>query len=196
MNKEISSNKNSSNENMKNLTEENIYLKEKFSKIENVMYNFQQTLQYIVWTLEMLKVGLLNEFSNRQSRNHNLMLFHLPEETYNSLSDFERLKSIFRIMEVNIEWPRFTRVGKLSEHGRPIKLFLPNTINILDVIRAQTKLILSSEFKDIRFTTDRTPNQRHQMNLLKQELKQYGSPNTVIKFINGNPTIVNHNYTI
>lgn len=181
-------------ERMKNLAAENAFLKQKVVELDSkIGWLERYALNFPV----IAQIDIINEIADRQMRSQNVVMYHLPEEIYNpfetSVSDYDRVKSIFKVMELDIESFKFSRIGRPSERDRPIKIFFDDTVNMKDVIRAQTKLLLSSDFSGIRLVADRTQKQRMHMSLLKRELKcrqQNGEPNLAIKFIKGNPVII------
>jgi len=99
-------------------------------------------------------------------------------------------------MELNIEPIRFFRLGNPSTRARPLKITLNDTENVFNVLRAQSKIRSSDEFKELlRFSSDRTLKQREQMSTLRQELetrRSNGGNNIIIKYIKGNPVIINN----
>lgn len=97
-------------------------------------------------------------------------------------------------MKIDYNPINFNRLGKPSDRTRPFKITVTDTKNIFEKLRAQSKLRHSPDFKDLRFTSDRTIKQREQMALLRKELKarlEKGEIDIIIKYTKGNPQIIN-----
>ncbi|KAF0715110.1 Reverse transcriptase domain-containing protein, partial [Aphis craccivora] len=109
----------------------------------------------------------------RQSRSNNIILFNLPEPTNapETKPDIKQLKLIFNEMELNFEPIKYFRLGNPSIPIRPLKITFNDDKNVFDILRAQSKVCSSNAFKEIRFSSDRTTQQREQMSKLHQELE-------------------------
>ncbi|CAI6376456.1 unnamed protein product [Macrosiphum euphorbiae] len=178
---------------IKKLSDDNASLNGKVSQLELKIKNLEQNA---LSTPKTTHLDIINEIADRQSRTNNIILFNLPEATDPSKikPDSERLKLIFNEMELNIEPIRFFRLGNPSTRARPLKITLNDTENVFNVLRAQSKIRSSDEFKELRFSSDRTLKQREQMSKLRQELetrRSNGENNIIIKYIKGNPVINN-----
>jgi len=98
-------------------------------------------------------------------------LYNLPENlnnTQNPISDGDSLKLIFKEMKVDYSPINFNRLGKPSDRTRPLKITLADTKSVFEAL-AQSILRHSPDFKDIRFSSDRTIKQREQMALPTSE---------------------------
>jgi len=175
------------------LATENSFLKTKISELENKLIEIEKT----TLTTQFDELNILNELTDRQSRAQNIILYNLPENlnnTQNPISDGDSLKLIFKEMKVDYNPINFNRLGKPSERTRPLKITLADTKSVFETLRAQSSLRHSPDFKDIRFSSDRTIKQREQMALLRKELesrREKGETNIIIKYIKGNPQIIN-----
>jgi len=173
---------------------DNVLLNNKISHLELKVQNLEQNASSIPNTTHF---DIINEIVDRQSRSNNIILFNLPEPTNvpETKPDIEQLKLIFNEMELNIEPIKFFQLGNLSTRIRPLKITFNNTKNVFNILRVQPKVRSSSEFKEIRFSSDRTIKQREQMSKLRQELEtrhNNGEQNIIIKYIKGNPAIINN----
>ncbi|CAI6353027.1 unnamed protein product [Macrosiphum euphorbiae] len=175
------------------LATENSFLKTKISELENKLIQIEKT----TLTTQLDELNILNELADRQSRAQNIILYNLPENLNNTqipISDGDNLKLIFKEMKVDYNPINFNRLGKPSDRTRPLKITLADKKSIFETLRAQSTLRHSPDFKDIRFSSDRTIKQREQMALLRKELesrREKGETNIIIKYIKGNPQIIN-----
>jgi len=181
------------NKRFDDLSTENSFLKTKISELESKLIEIEKT----TLTTQFDELNILNELTVRQSRAQNIILYNLPENlnnTQNPISDGDSLKLIFKEMKVNYNPINFNRLGKPSDRTRPLKITLADTKSVLETLRAQSTLRHSPDFKDIRFSSDRTIKQREQMTLLRKELesrREKGETNIIIKYIKGVPQIIN-----
>ncbi|CAI6372167.1 unnamed protein product [Macrosiphum euphorbiae] len=175
------------------LATENSFLKTKISELENKLIQIEKT----TLTTQLDELNILNELADRQSRAQNIILYNLTENLNNTqipISDGDNLKLIFKEMKVDYNPINFNRLGKPSDRTRPLKITLADKKSIFETLRAQSTLRHSPDFKDIRFSSDRTIKQREQMALLRKELesrREEGETNIIIKYIKGNPQIIN-----
>jgi len=175
------------------LATENSFLKTKISELENKLIEIEKTSI----NTQLDELNILNELADRQSRPQNIILYNLPKNlnnTQNPISDGDSLKLIFKEMKVDYSTINFNRLGKTSDRTRPLKITLADTKFILETLHAQSILRHSPDFKDIRFSSDRTIKQREQMALLRKKLesrREKGETNIIIKYIKGNPQIIN-----
>jgi hypothetical protein len=175
------------------LSAENTALNTKVSNLENKIIEIEKNSTS---NSQISEIDLINELVERQSRAQNIILFNLPENsnnTHNQTSDEDRIKLIFTEMGINFNPIKFFRLGKPSTRPRPIKITLLDTTSVFEVLRAQSKLRLSTDFKDLRFSSDRTIKQREIMSSLRKQLesrRNNGETNIIIKYIKGNPVIV------
>ncbi|XP_050540505.1 uncharacterized protein LOC126905115 [Daktulosphaira vitifoliae] len=176
---------------IKKITDENILLNNKVSQLELKIKNFEQNTTS---TSNTTHFDIINEIADRQSRINNIILFNLPEPT-ETKPDSDQIKLILDEMELKIQPVRYFRLGNPSSRTRPLKITFNDTKNVFDILRAQSKIRSSNQFKEIRFSSDRTMKQREQMSKLRQELesrRNNGEQNIIIKYIKGNPTIINN----
>jgi len=179
---------------IKKISDDNVLINNKISHLELKVQNLEQNASSIPNTTQF---DIINEIADRQSRSNNIILFNLPEPTNGPQTkpDIEQLKLIFNEMELNIEPIKCFRLGNPSTRTRPLKITFNDAKNVFDILRAQSKVRSSNEFKEIRFSSDRTIKQRELMSKLRLELetrRNNGEQNIIIKYIRGNPTIVNN----
>jgi len=165
---------------IKKLSNDNALLNGNVSQLELKMLYHPRKHHILIY--------LINEIAYRQSRINNIILFNFPEAIDPSKikPDSDRLKLIFNEMKLNIEPIRFFRLGNPSTQARPLKITLTDTENVFNVLRAQSKIRSSDEFKELRFSSDHTVKQREQMSILRQELetrRSNGENNIIIKYI-------------
>jgi len=92
-------------------------------------------------------------------------------------------------MGINFNPIKFFRLGKPSTRPRPIKI----TQSVFEVLRVQTKLRLSPDFIDLRFSSDRTVKQREIISSLRKQLesrRNNGETNIIIKYIKENHVFI------
>jgi len=141
-------------------------------------------------------LDIINEILDRQSRANNVLLFNFPEKLPESTSlktDSDRLKIIFSKLDLKFEPIKLHRLGNKSNYDRPLKITLSDPKQTFNVLRTQSTLRTIPEFKDLRFSSDRTFKQRETMTKLRQELvqrREKGENYIIIKHIRGNPTII------
>jgi len=174
------------------LIAKNSLLKTKMSEFENKIIQIEKNSSL---SSQVSELNILNELAVRQSRAQNIILYNLPEHlnnTQNSTSD--GLKLIFNEMKIDYNPIKLNRLSKPSDRTRPLKITLTDTKNIFETLRAQSKLRQSPDFKDLRFSSDRTIKQQEQMSQLRKELesrREEGETDIIIKYIKGNPQIIN-----
>lgn len=181
---------------IKDILDDNAELNYKVSQLKIKINNLEKNLQNASLTSETTYIKI-NEIADRQSRANNIILFNLPEPTnaHASINDNDQLKLILNKMELNIEPISLFRLGNPSTRARPLKITFNNIKNVLDILQAQSKLRSSDEFKKLRFSSDRTIKQREQMSFLRRELYtrlSNGERNIKIKYVKGNPVIINN----
>lgn len=102
-------------------------------------------------------------------------------------------------MELNFEPIKCFRLGNPYIRILPLKITFNDAKNVFDILQAQSKVRSSNEFKEIRFSSDRTIKQHEQMSKLRQELetrRNNGEQNIIIKCIRGNPPTMQKTVTI
>lgn len=138
------------------------------------------------------------EMINRQSRMKNVLLYNLPEaqnDSNNASSDSTTVENILNFLELETKPISIVRVGNPSSNPtrhRPLKLRYSDHEDIFKLFGCQKKLRLNSTWKDLRFASDRTKQQREHMAFLRHELFQRrstGEQGLVIKYVRGTPMI-------
>lgn len=147
---------------------------------------------------------IVQEVSERQSRQRNLLIFGMKEQS-SAISKDERISS--EKMEVSklisyvslgadAQITNMHRLGKFDKDRsspRPIKITLNSREIALELIRKSPSL-KNSTFKQISLSFDKTPKQLEYYKQLKLELeerKNNGETNVKIKYFNGVPKIIN-----
>jgi len=153
------------------LSNENSILKTKVSKLKNKLLEIRNISSL---SSQISEFNITNELADRHSRAQNKILYNLSEDsnnTQNSTLDGDHLKLIFNEMKIDFNPKHFNRLGKLSNRTRPLKITIMTTKNILEILRGQYKLRHSPDFKDLRFSSDKTLKQREHMQTLRKELQ-------------------------
>lgn len=180
-------------EQLEKLSNDNIELNNRVSDLEKKVKFLDQSNSTVHNTSDL---DIINEILDRQSRANNILLFNFPEKLSESTSlntDSDRLKLIFSKLDLKIEPIKLHRLGNKSNYDRPLKITLSDPKQTFDVLRTQSTLRTIPEFKDLRFSSDRTFKQRETMAKLRQELVQRrdkGENDIIIKYLRGNPTII------
>ncbi|CAI6349484.1 unnamed protein product [Macrosiphum euphorbiae] len=181
------------NEKLEKLSNDNIEMNNRVSDLEN---KFKTLHQSNLTTHNNSDHDIINEILDRQSRANNILLFNFPEKLSESTSldtDSDRLKIIFSKLNLKFEPIKLHRLGIKSKYDRPLKITLSDPKQTFDVLRTQSTLRTLPEFKDLRFSSDRTFKQRETMAKLRQELvqrREKGENDIIIKYVRGNPTII------
>lgn len=174
------------------------------SKLDNENKKFSEKILKLEQRVELFEKNEMNsqdeivaEIMERNSRINNLILFNLPEtENEACLSDCDQVMIILYKMEVTIRPIGVYRIGNSSSgQPRPIKIIFSDSSEVALVMRLQNKLNYFSDYKDLRFVTDRTIKQRELLATRYQELNQrreQGENNIIIKYIMGTPRIVSN----
>jgi len=122
-------------------------------------------------------------------------LFNFPEKLSESTSlktDSNRLKIIFSKLNLKFKPIKLHCLGNKSNYDRPLKITLSDPKQTFDVLWTQSTRRTIPEFKDLRFSSDRTFKQRETMAKLRQELvqrREKGENDIIIKYVIGSPTI-------
>jgi outer membrane murein-binding lipoprotein Lpp len=176
------------------LSSDNASLKERVDIIES------KTNSLITNPSTLNNNKLISEMIDRQSRLKNILLFNLPESTFDSNStnlDRTTVQNILNYLNLESAPTSIFRLGKPPSTStptkpRPLKICFSDQKNVFDIFSTQNKLKSNSSWKDLRFSSDRTKQQQEYMSQLRQELlnrKSNGEPNLIIKYIKGTPTI-------
>lgn len=173
-------------ERISNLAKENEHLKSEVNTLKDKVKTLEENNS-------SLETKIISEFIDRNSRSHNIILFNLPEETEIISNDRNTLSDIMKAMNLNILPVTSSRLGRPSDKCRPLKLTLPNPNDVFSILHSQSKLKTNPDFKEIKFSSDRTTLQREQMSNLRKELNQRrenGEQNIIIKYIKSEPKII------
>ncbi|CAI6353558.1 unnamed protein product [Macrosiphum euphorbiae] len=135
-----------------------------------------------------------SELLDRQSRARNVILFNVPEPSVPDQSqDTSTAKDILNTIGVQTIPVSIHRLGKLSNKPRPLRVTLPNSSDVFEVLRVKRQLLNVSNLNAIRISSDQTLQQRKYfastMAVLKNR-RDSGESDLFIKYINGLPTIL------
>lgn len=135
-----------------------------------------------------------SELLDRQSRARNVILFNIPEPSVPGQSqDTSTAKDILNTIGVQTNPVSIHRLGKLSNKPRPLRVTLPNSSDVFEVLRVKRQLLNVSNLNTIRISSDQTLQQRKCfasiMTVLKSR-RDSGESDLFIKYINGLPTIL------
>lgn len=154
-------------------------IENKLSSVESQNFNSEESV--------------ISEVLERQLRSRNLIVFNVPEHVKNSPTDDTTfVNSLFNSLSINTSTMNITRLGKMSDRPRPLKITLPEATDVFSVLKVKFKLRNFDKFSSIRIFPDRTVMQRNQLREIKSTLekrKAAGENNLIIKFLKGVPTI-------
>jgi len=143
--------------------------------------------------------SILFEFSDRQQRANNVLIFNLPEQkNVSDPSDAALITELLNVLNLNISPVRHSCLGKPSMKPRPIKVELPSSHAVFDILKFKHKLRSHNTFNLVRISTDRTAYQRNFFKNILNELderKKHGEHDLILKYIKGIPTISKNGQT-
>lgn len=139
----------------------------------------------------------VREAAERVRRSSNLILRGLPENISaedEPTQDRCRIEEILRCVDpLSVSTiSAVCRLGPTRDTPRPIKICFNDSRAPIGLLRNKSKL-LSSRFKKVSLSDDKTPRQLKQLTDLRQELKrrqESGDTGCTIRYIKGTPTIV------
>ena len=124
--------------------------------------------------------GAIEEYIDRQRRKCNLIIRNLPEPKAQSTSerasqDINLFKEIvYKELKINtsdIEILKATRLGKLSDKPRLLRISVSNEQSKAGILRAASKLKSSKKWSSLYFSADLTQREREANRQLRAELK-------------------------
>ncbi|GJQ88113.1 hypothetical protein Trydic_g8620 [Trypoxylus dichotomus] len=111
--------------------------------------------------------------------------------------DTSVIKEMFSAMNIKVDTISPIRLGKYdptsSARRRPVRIRLPHTDGVADVIRLSGKLKSIDKFKLVSLSRDRTPTQIGYYKRIKHQLTDRtlaGETGLSIKYIHGVPKVV------
>jgi hypothetical protein len=139
---------------------------------------------------------VLTELQDRTQRQKNIIIVGIPELTVENKTDklnydTNEVLKIIQTIDTNCPEPlKIFRIGKLNadKPNRPIKACFETENIALNILRKKGNIKT-----EIKIFSDQTRNQQHYLKCLREELSQRqrnGEENLFIKYIKGNPTIV------
>nr|CAH7734653.1 unnamed protein product [Callosobruchus chinensis] len=145
------------------------------------------------------------EFSERQKRKTNIILFNVPEPNQSSTVEHQResdksaVSDILSTIVPDLSFGNTKPIG-LGPYGhskvRPIKAVFENADTVRKILANAKKLKSVAAYKTIVIASDRTKKQIEYYKQVKQELinrQSAGDTNCRIKYINGVPKIMSLN---
>lgn len=138
---------------------------------------------------------IINEISERQTRENNMIVFGIEENTGNEAATADKylVKEIVNTLvpDMQTEDIKVYRIGTPGQNKRPLKVIMNNKNEVYKVLKNKYKL-KDSQFKNLNIVTDQTKLQRDYYKKTKDELEDRKSKGEqlYIKYINGTPTIV------
>jgi hypothetical protein len=163
------------------------------SSLECRLHSVETRLSNVEKTKSYADKTIINEVIERQTRFRNLIVLNVPDQTKNTpTNDMDFIKSLFVALSINLQPTTFTRLGKISDKPRPIKITLPEASDVFATLKVKHRLYGSPNFERIRIFSYRTIMQRNQLRNIKlklEERKATGESNLVLKFLRGVPTI-------
>ena len=144
------------------------------------------------------KFKLLEEIEERDQRKRNVILYGVREADETNIKE-KQIKDRTTVDEILnklgmdtencvIHTTRLGKINSESTNPRPIKVVTKDA-NIAKVILRNSRKLP----RGIQVNNDLTPLQREELKNLREQLveKQKSNPNLVIRYIRGNPRIVN-----
>lgn len=141
--------------------------------------------------------AIINEISDRQKREKNLIIYKLKEEdgtpTEKRAADLLTVKEIIKTIspDIHVDSIKTYRLGKSNNNKHaPVKVILSSRDDVLSILKNKKKL-KDSNYK-VNISTDQTKMQQEYFNKLNNQLserKQNGESGLYIRYINGVPTI-------
>lgn len=140
------------------------------------------------------------EIRERIFREKNVIIFGLPETE--NCSDRDYVDGIIGSLpnserQLNFQNVSYSRIG-MRRSGRPLKIQLPSRAEALHILRHKNVIVAKfSQFK-VSIKGDCTPTQLEHLKLMRTQLSERfnaGEQGLTIKYVKGEPTIVNTNTT-
>jgi hypothetical protein len=157
--------------------------------------------------LKLTEVGSISqenvysELLDRQSRARNVILFNVPEASTSipgQLDDTSFANDVFNTIGASVNPLSVHRLGKVSTKPRPLRITLPSSLDVFEILKVKRKLTTMDKFSSIRISTDLTQLQRKYLSNILSELKSRkdaGEHNIFVRYINGLPTISKNDRT-
>lgn len=148
---------------------------------------------------------VVHELADREQRRKNLIVFNMPESVQGTNESKKRVDEqsvrslISNLVPEDLSQARINvvRIGNRGDNKiRPLKVVLPSETIVANILRNSKKLHDLPQYDRVAVSSDRTPMQRQQYNLLKRELDQRvasGERDLRIRFTNGIPKITKGN---
>lgn len=145
---------------------------------------------------------IISEVMEREKRRNNLIIFNLPEmeratRIEQTAADTASVQDIFTYLGVSTEVSNPVRLGKYDptsiQRKRPLRITLPSTTVINEVLRGNKKIKQMERFKSVVINKDKTPNQLRFFKSVKEQLNarlSSGETALTIRYIRDVPTIV------
>jgi hypothetical protein len=167
---------------LNNVILENNNLKEKVTILEKKILIHEQ-------------VDLFNEIFDRDSRKCNIIVFNAPESK-NSSEDLNLVNSVFSSLNLSAKAINTSRLGNSSNKPRPLRVNLPDTNCVDQILKSKSGLRNLPSFKHLNIDIDKTKFQQQQYKEVLNEFlekKNRGDINIRIGYIKGQPKILPKN---
>jgi len=142
---------------------------------------------------------LIREVQNRILKERNVLVFNVPELQSTSSSDTLIVANEILQDEASKLAMCFTDatwLENITKNNQPILIEFRDSGEIYTLLRAKMKLRNLNNWKRIIGNREKTKNQRLKMITLRTELRmrrENGESGLIIKYVNGEPTIVSKN---
>lgn len=126
-------------------------------------------------------------------RSHNVIFRKLPEAP----NDEDQVRELLNVIDQScyrsiVSISRLTSSKSSAAQPRPVKVVFNNIFTPKNILRNKSAL-LTSTFKDVTVTDDKTPAEMRSLMALREQLKARqaaGEQNITIKYVKGTPSIV------
>ena len=137
----------------------------KQEEVNSVLENKLQTN-----TAQVASVSM-KELKEREDRRANIVFFNIPESASDSIDHVEKILSF---LEVDQELTKPVRLGKKSEHPRPLRLAANNLEAVGEILKAARKManMENPMYKKVGINKDMTFLERQEHRALLKERKR------------------------
>lgn len=169
------------------LKKENIDLKKEIDTLRSRSCNHTVTS-----VLDQPNLDIVQELKERESKCRNIIIFNINEQD----DDKPFINNIFSNLNLDFTFKSVSRLGKLSNKPRPIRVELNSVDNVQKILKVKRNLYQKPDFKHLWIATDLTQYQRKILASLKNErnrLNSLGDNNWYIRYTHGSPNLVQKN---
>lgn len=169
------------------LKNENIDLRKEIDILRNKSCNHTS-----ISSPDLNNLDIVQELNERESKCRNIIIFNANEQE----DDKPLINNLFSNLKLKFTFKSTSRVGKLSNKPRPIRIELNSADDVLHLLKSKRDLYNTSDYKHLWITTDLTQYQRRILSSMKTERDRRNvSDNNkwYIRYIRGNPNLVQKN---